>query len=451
MSIPSVRLADIATCFEGVFPSPICTCSSAGIPNITYLSIVHRVDDDHVALSVQFFNKTRRNVLENSRAQVLLVAPEKMTQYRLDLAFEHTEVRGAVFDYVRTRLDAIASQTGMKEVFGLRGVDIYRVVDCRPLIEEAAHLRGHRDTGHLARVAALTAHLSACRDLDQLVNTALEQLASVFGCPHSFLMARDEEGRHLYTLASRGFPSSGIGSEVAIGEGLIGSAAERRVAVRSTSLARDRIMSRRLRQELTRTGDQDRLEHEIPLPGLATAQSQLVVPLVAHDDLIGVLCVQSESAGRFLAADETTLQVVGHHLAACMAMLGFASTAAPAADAPPPSIATVAGGESATVKYYRSDDSVFIDDAYLIKGLPGRLLYKLLCLHLNEGRDEFTNKELRLDASLKLPDFNDNLEARLILLRRRLEERCGFLKLSRAGRGRLRVSVAKNIRLEELA
>lgn len=41
----------------------------------------------------------------------------------------------------------------------------------------------------------------------------------------------------------------------------------------------------------------------------------------------------------------------------------------------------------------------------------GKILYKLLQLYLEQHRQEFTNKEIRLDPSLKLPEFEANLEA----------------------------------------
>jgi adenylate cyclase len=445
----SVRLEDIASCFEGVIPSPIGTCSKDGVPNVTYLSIVHRIDSTHVALSAQFFNKTRRNILENAPAQVILVAPESMDQYRLDLQFERTESSGVLFENVRSRLEAVASQTGMSGVFRLRGVDIYRVIDCRPVVQGHTSPHPVSPADYVQKLADYTAGLALCRDLESLVHVALEQLAAVFDHAHTFVMVCDEEGKRLYTLGSHGFPSSGIGSEVVIGEGLIGTAAERRELVRTTNFVRERVLSRAVRDELTRTGDQGRLDQEIALPGLPDAKSQLVVPLVARDELFGVLCLQSAAPGRFMSCDESAMQLVGRHLAAYMGMLGFSAGSSPelpaARDASRP---RPTGSGGATIKYYLSDDSVFIDDEYLIKGVPGRIFHKLIQIYLEEGRDEFTNREIRLDAGLKLPDINANLEARLVLLRRRLEERCTFLKLGRSGRGRLHLSVTRPIQVE---
>ena len=54
-----------ARCHQGVIPSLITTVSRDGEPNVTYLSQVFRVDDQHVALSCQFFNKTKQNILEH--------------------------------------------------------------------------------------------------------------------------------------------------------------------------------------------------------------------------------------------------------------------------------------------------------------------------------------------------------------------------------------------------
>ena len=58
----TIRLRDLHACFEGVIPSIIATASQDGVPNISYLSHVAFVDDEHVALSNQFFSKTAANI-----------------------------------------------------------------------------------------------------------------------------------------------------------------------------------------------------------------------------------------------------------------------------------------------------------------------------------------------------------------------------------------------------
>ena len=52
--------------------------------------------------------------------------------------------------------------------------------------------------------------------------------------------------------------------------------------------------------------------------------------------------------------------------------------------------------------------------------------YQLVRDHVEHGRVSFSNRELRLDRRIRLPDLSDNLEARLILLSRRLAERDGL-------------------------
>jgi hypothetical protein len=186
---------------------------------------------------------------------------------------------------------------------------------------------------------------------------------------------------------------------------------------------------------------------EIELPGLERVQSAAAVPLLARGELTGVLYLESERQGEFGPAKERLLWVIGAQLAAALAVLeADRGEAEPGEPAP----AGSSQGEPLAVAYYQADDSVFVADAYVVKGVPGRILWKLLQEHEAGGRTSFTNRELRLDEQLGLPPGNNNLEARLLVLRKRLAAlECG-ITLDRVDRGRLLLGVSAPLRLAEV-
>jgi hypothetical protein len=68
-----------------------------------------------------------------------------------------------------------------------------------------------------------------------------------------------------------------------------------------------------------------------------------------------------------------------------------------------PAGATDAAAPPSLVQYFEKDDSVFLDHDYVVRGVPGRLLWRMLQIHDSEGRSEFTNRELRLDPAINFP------------------------------------------------
>ena len=128
---------DIRAVMDNGIPAVVVTCSVDGIPNATIISHVHYVDESHVALSFQFFNKTIRNVRENPNACVSLNDIRSNTQWIMDVQYDHSESQGPIFDEMDMRIEAIASASGMAGIFKLRAADVYRVKSCKSLNKAA--------------------------------------------------------------------------------------------------------------------------------------------------------------------------------------------------------------------------------------------------------------------------------------------------------------------------
>jgi adenylate cyclase len=446
----TLRLSSIREALEGVIPPVIATCAPDGTPNVSYLSEIQFIDEAHVALSFQFFNKTRANVLANPRATVRVNHPVTAIQYELAVEYLRTETEGPLFERMKAKLAGIASQTGMSGVFRLRGADVYRVHALR-------QIPGRALPPAVPRVNLLTAlrgasrRIADCCDIWALPDTVLEALDRHFAIAHSMVALLDERRDRLFVVASRGYPDSGIGAEIPLGAGVIGVAARERTPIRITHFTTDYAYTRAVRESMRAT-DPAAIEEAIPLPGLKQPRSQLAVPTVLDDALLGVLYVESEEDGRFGYDDEDALMTLAAQIAVHVRGLQLladqpeprAEPAAPAQARPAPS----AEGPL-RIRYYRENDSVFLGDDYLIKGVAGAIFRKLVRDYVSEGRTDFTNRELRLDPSIRLPELSENLEARLILLQRRLAERSPHLAIEKTGRGRFRLCVGRPIELSE--
>lgn len=444
----NVRLRDLLDCFEGVIPSIIATVDEHGVPNISYLSQVWQVDDERVALSNQFFSKTAANVAATGKASLVVVDGRTGDQYALNLAFEAAMDEGELFERMSAHLQAISSQHGMESVMALRSADIYRVLACEAVPQSAAVQLLAPDVQPrvdepLARAARVATTIAAADDAEAMLDRALEGLAAEFGFEHVMVLTPVEGGQRLAALGSRGYPTTGAGAEVALGQGCIGIAASTLRSVRLCDMSRGRRFASAVQSQIA--PEESRV---IPLPGLAAPQSQIAVPMVSQGQLAGVLFAESDARFRFAREVEDALGLISGQLAAG---LRLAELQAGAARPTAPSGPGRAEGPTFAVKFYAFDDSLFIDGAYVIKGVPGRLLFHFLQAYVAEGQTDFTNREVRLDRSLRLPDLKDNLEARLILLRRRLEDRSFPVQLERPGRGLIRLAVQGVPTLEVVA
>ena len=118
---------------EGVIPAVIATSSADGIPNITFISRLYKIDEARVGLSYQFMNKTWHNLLENPNCTAFITFADTMAMWKLKLQFEEEVTEGPVFEEMEMQLMALA--TPQQIDFSLHSALICRIVAVEPVFE----------------------------------------------------------------------------------------------------------------------------------------------------------------------------------------------------------------------------------------------------------------------------------------------------------------------------
>ena len=453
---PPLTLMGIRRMLEGVVPPAMCSVSADGVPHVNYLSHAEYVDPDHVALTFQFLNRSRVNVLATGRVALAVDDPYTGASVTMQLQYLRTETSGPLFERLRAKLAGIAAHTGMEKVFKLQGADLYRVLSLRRVdkLHTLPCLAPRCDLAAGAR--KLSQRLADAPDLPALLQSAMEGLQADLGIANAILWLLDEQRQGLFTIASCGYERSGIGAEMALADaGLTGVAVREEVPIRIGHMTQAYRYGLSWRQRAQDLGLDAVLQREIPLPGLALPRSQLAVPLRARGRSVGALLLESDRDQFFSYDDEDVLTLLGAQLAQALSALQAAEIDAGLPPRPQPAPAEPAPAAAAAaaplqLRHYTRDDSVFVDDGYLIKGVAGAILWKLLQELQQRGRTEFTTRELRLaGGDLRLPEVQDNLGVRLLLLERRLAERDCGLAIERIARGRFRLLVQRPLLLSE--
>lgn len=435
MSRLEVPLERISAAFEGVVPAPIATVSADGVPNSTYVSIIWYVDEERIALSNQFLGKTVDNLRENPYAAIRVMDPTTMIEYEMDATWLRSETSGETFETVRAQLEAVAAQSGMTGTFRLRTVEVLRVDRCAPASPDPVTTMPNVTADSLSSLEVFIDRLADCRDAAEVHRVALQSLDDLFGLRQSVLLLADEASAdELVVVAVNGHRDDLTLQRVRPDEGIIGVAAHRRRQIRVGHLDR-----------LVLGGGVPNGPGPSPTAagalGSPEAQSVVATPLMHGGRVLGILHLDSDVPGHFDEDTGRLVRVIAGHLA--MTLVAHAGSG----EEPAPATFDGIDPSRATVAFYEHDGTLLVDGSYVIKGVPGRILAAMLDEHARSGRTEFTNRELRLDRTIELPVGNDNLESRLLTLRRRLADGDQPFRLERIGRGRLRLDLDGPVRL----
>ena len=173
-----------------------------------------------------------------------------------------------------------------------------------------------RKSDQVRIIQQISSEITSSLDLDEVLGIVLRAMDRVLGFAHSMILLKDLGEDVLRVSATRGYPDQAAGAVVPLGQGVSGAVADRRWMFGIGNIGATRRYLEGVRARMEASGEIGPGQAPVvALPGLAAAQSQLALPLVVKDRLVGVLAVESGTPNAFDELDEVLLRIVGNQAA----------------------------------------------------------------------------------------------------------------------------------------
>tara|TARA_A100001015_G_scaffold235067_1_gene266750 strand:+ start:5078 stop:6580 length:1503 start_codon:yes stop_codon:yes gene_type:complete len=183
--------------------------------------------------------------------------------------------------------------------------------------ETELHLLVDRKSKELEIIQQVSLQINKSLDLNVIAKTLLAAMDEYFGFKHSMILLMNSDKKYLSVLETHGYDEKGIGAKVLVGIGVIGTVAKRKKLMRMANMGMQRSYMTAIRKQINNTKE-TQLEKEMPLPGLTDAESQLAVPMLLDDELVGVFSVESKEVNIFDKSDELLIGILANQSASAL-------------------------------------------------------------------------------------------------------------------------------------
>ena len=181
--------------------------------------------------------------------------------------------------------------------------------DVRRLLE-----RRNNEINIIEKVAS---KINKTLDMDAIANTMLASMHEYFDFKHSMILLVDKNESSLKVIATYGYDDQGIGAEVKIGVGVIGMVAKKKKLMRMANMGAQKKCINAIKEQVQPVNKGKPLD-EIVLPGLQNAESQVAIPMLIENELIGVFSVESDRVNIFDKSDELIIKILANQAASAL-------------------------------------------------------------------------------------------------------------------------------------